>query len=143
MGTYFQQAPNFVIYFLVVTSPQLKPDRMRIDVDTTPGGSRKRLRSPSITPAPGANIHLGINGEVPAHVLRQPKRQRKAKDVPEYGAPPDNHVFKRMERGNPLSRKNLKKEAKRARKAHRAKSDPGSGGRMEVDDMGLQLTFMA
>ena len=89
------------------------------------------------------NIDLGTNGEVPTHALRQPKRQRKAKHIPEYGAPPDDHVLKRMERSNPLGRKNLKKEAKRARKAHRAKSDPGSGGGMEVDDLGLQFTFMA
>ena len=143
MGAYFKQALNSIIHFLVVNSPELKPDWMRVDVDTTPGGSRKRPRSPSITPAPSANVHLRTN-EVPAHVLRQPKRQRKAKDVPEYGAPLDDHVLKRMERGNPLSRKNLKKEAKRARRAQRIKSDHGSGGGgMEVDDMGLQFIFMA
>jgi len=144
VGTHFEQALNFIIHFLVVTSPELKPDRMRIDVDTTPGGPRKRPRSASITLAPGPNPHFGTNGEVPAHVLRQPKRQRKSKDVPEYSSPPDDHVLKRMERGNPMSRKNLKKEAKRAKKAHRVKSNQGSGGGgMEVDDVGLQCTFMA
>ena len=86
---------------------------------------------------------MGTN-EVPAHVVRQPKRQRKAKDVPEYGAPLGDHVLKRMERGNPLRQKNLKNEAKRARKAQRVKPDHGSGGGgMEVDDVGLQFTFMA
>jgi nuclear GTP-binding protein len=46
-----------------------------------------------------------------------------------------------MDRSNPLSRKTLKREAKRARKAHRIKA-AGPGG-MEVDNAGLQFTFMA
>lgn len=75
---------------------------------------------------------------------RQPKRQRKSKDVPAYDALPDAHVLQRMERSNPLNRRMLKKEAKRARKAQRIKVGSGAAGQggMEVDDDGLQFTFM-
>ena len=74
---------------------------------------------------------------------RQPKRQRKAKDVPAYDAPPDEHVSRQMAKNNPLSRRVLKREAKRARKTYRVKTTEGDlGGSMEVDAEGLPFTFM-
>ena len=83
----------------------------------------KRSRSPSdvSTPEPA----LASNSNEPKFV-RQPKRQRKYKDMPSYNAAPDEHVLKRMDRSNPLSRRILKREAKKARKAgiQRTK-DPG------------------
>ena len=80
--------------------------------------------------------------------IRQPKRQRKSKDIPAYNAAPDEHVLKRMDRSNPLSRKILKREAKKVRRAgmQRAKRDTalGKAAAMDVDadDRGLQFTFM-
>ncbi|KAG6916699.1 hypothetical protein DXG01_005648 [Tephrocybe rancida] len=117
--------------------------QMTTDTEMTPTNSRKRPRSPSIAPDMDNAPMVGTD-VAPSHVTRQPKRQRKTRDIPAYDAPPDEHVLKRMDRSNPLSRKNLKKEAKRARKAHRAK-DPASvgSGVMEVDGEGLGFTFMA
>ena len=117
--------------------------------DLKPIIPRKRSRSPSeaLTPAPA----LAPNSKEPKFV-RQPKRQRKSKDIPAYNAAPDEHVLKRMDRSNPLSRKILKREAKKARKAglQRIKgsgdvSVPGTAATMDVDadDQGLQFTFMA
>ena len=105
----------------------------------------KRSRSPSeaLTPAPNSNE---------AKFVRQPKRQRKSKDIPAYNAAPDEHVLKSMDRSNPLSRKILKREAKKVRKAgmHRTKgsgdvSSLGKAAAMDVDAdvQGLQFTFMA
>lgn len=82
-----------------------------------------------------------VDSPPPTHT-RQPKRQRKSKEVPAYDAPPDAHVLKRMERSNPLSRRVLKKEAKRARKAQRVRTESVAGG-MEVDADELEFTFMA
>jgi nuclear GTP-binding protein len=48
-----------------------------------------------------------------------------------------------MDRGNPLSRKVLKKEAKRARRAA-TRAQKVEGGGMDVDDeAALEFTFMA
>lgn len=108
--------------------------------------SRKRPRSLSVTPAAETDDlpMIGMDAEVTMHLTRQSKRQRKANDVPSYDALPDEHVLKRMDRSNPLSRRNLKKEAKRVRKANRGKDQPGQGpGVMDVDVDGLQFTFMA
>lgn len=105
----------------------------------------KRSRSPSeaLTPVPNSNE---------PKFVRQPKRQRKSKDIPAYNAAPDEHVLKSMDRSNPLSRKILKREAKRARKAGMQRIN-GSGDMsalgkapamdVDVDDQGLQFTFMA
>ena len=103
----------------------------------------KRSRSPSIAPA--NEMQTGPTNAPPENDrVRQPKRQRKNKDIPEYDARPDDHVLKRMDRSNPLSRKTLKREAKRARKAHRIKDQAAAGlGGMEVDNAELQFTFMA
>jgi nuclear GTP-binding protein len=103
----------------------------------------KRSRSPSEVsiPVPGST-------SIEPKLTRQPKRQRKSKDIPTYDAAPDQHVLKRMDRSNPLSRKVLKREAKKARKAEmqRTKGDMSALGKateMDVDDQGLQFTFMA
>ncbi|KDR73039.1 hypothetical protein GALMADRAFT_252454 [Galerina marginata CBS 339.88] len=109
---------------------------------------RKRSRSPSEVPQnfqhpPSVSDDPNAMDSEPNRYTRQPKRQRKSKDVPAYDAPPDKHVLDQMSRSNPLNRKGLKKEAKRARKAHRVRAEPSSGGGMEIDDDGLQFTFMA
>lgn len=108
--------------------------------------SRKRLRSSSPTPStnPNANILNNVDPQQDQHRPR-PKHQRWSKDVPAYNAPPDEHVLCRMERSNPLSRRVLKKEAKRVRKAQRVRveTDVGQDVGMEVDDEELQFTFMA
>ncbi|KAH0587814.1 hypothetical protein H2248_006573 [Termitomyces sp. 'cryptogamus'] len=103
--------------------------------------SRKRPRSPSVVPDTDNAPMVGPE-TVPSYATRQPKRQRKTRDIPSYDAQPDEHVLRNMDRSNPLSRRNLKKEAKRARKAHRAKTNVGTGV-MEVDGEGLAFTFMA
>ncbi|RDB21805.1 Guanine nucleotide-binding protein-like 3 [Hypsizygus marmoreus] len=122
----------------------LGKNQMKMDEDMSPRSSRKRPRSHSPAPMPDTNNApmIGTDAvEQSTPGARQPKRQRKTKDVPAYDAPPDEHVLKRMDRSNPLSRRNLKKEAKRARKAHRVRGDQ-AGGVMEVDE-GLQFSFMA
>ena len=102
----------------------------------------KRSRSPSgaLTPAPGPE-------SIEPKFIRQPKRQRKSKDIPAYDAAPDQHVLKRMDRSNPLSRKTLKREAKKARRAGMQRTKGGigtaTGMDVDVDDQGLQFTFMA
>ena len=109
----------------------------------------KRSRSPSEVltsePAPTPNTNE-------PKFVRQPKRQRKSKDIPAYNAAPDEHVLKHMDRSNPLSRKILKREAKKARKAGMQKnkgpgdmSALGKATAMDVDadNQGLQFTFMA
>lgn len=80
----------------------------------------------------------------PPDVVRQPKRQRKSKDVPGYDALPDAHVLKGMGKSNPLNRRVLKREAKKARRAGRVRGKTGEGGGgMEIDDEGLAFTFVA
>jgi len=111
--------------------------------DLKPIIPRKRSRSPSEASAPAA-----IPNSNEPKFIRQPKRQRKSKDIPAYDAPPDGHILQRMDRSNPLSRKTLKREAKKARKAgmQRTKGDMSALGKatgMDVDDQGLQFTFMA
>ncbi|XP_006456475.1 hypothetical protein AGABI2DRAFT_188406 [Agaricus bisporus var. bisporus H97] len=111
---------------------------------------RKRSRSPSEINAPINPSQITMqNDDRPEYsrYTRQPKRLRRNKDVPEYDAPIDSHVVERMEKGNPLSRKNLKKESKRARKAHKAKMRIEKGedeGEMEVDHSeAFHFTFTA
>ncbi|KAF5375894.1 hypothetical protein D9615_008206 [Tricholomella constricta] len=128
------------VFFDAVEGYAMEEDELNIRTDddmTTPRSSLKRPRSPDVVDTNNAPM---VGPEVP--VQRQPKRQRKSKEVPAYDAPPDAHVLSKMDRSNPLSRRNLKKEAKRARKAQRGK-DQASAGVMEVDEDGLQFTFMA
>ncbi|KAF8876800.1 hypothetical protein CPB84DRAFT_382967 [Gymnopilus junonius] len=105
---------------------------------------RKRSRSPSeASVIPVGPNSMATDGDL-SRYTRQPKRQRKSKNVPAYDAPPDQHVLDQMGRSNPLNRRSLKKEAKRVRKAHRVRTAQNApGGSMEVDDEGLQFTFMA
>jgi len=105
---------------------------------------RKRSRSPSISEGPQNphQINPSMEQNVPSYLSRQPKRQRKNKEIPAYDAPLGDNELAQMGKSNPLGRKNLKKDAKRARKAHRVKADPSHGG-MEVDDDGLEFSFMA
>lgn len=117
----------------------------------SPRNPRKRSRSPSEIDAPSMSSSktLGgvlMEGDDRAEYTRQPKRRRKNKDVPDYHAPIETHVLNRMERSNPLSRKNLKRESKRARKAQKAKmlAERSTGaGEMDIDHDELQFTFMA
>ena len=103
---------------------------------------QKRSRSPSEALV---QMTMSLTGEEEpvSRFTRQPKRQRKVKDVPAYDAPPDEHVSRQMAKNNPLSRSVLKREAKRARKAYRVKTTEGDlGGFMEVDAEALPFTFM-
>jgi len=105
--------------------------------DLTPAIPRKRSRSASPTPSLAPSIAGGRERTRPT-----PKRIKK--DIPSYDAPMEEHVRARTAGGNPLSRKVLKQEAKRARKDAR-RAAKAAGGGMEVDDAlgeGLQFTFM-
>ncbi|KDQ58170.1 hypothetical protein JAAARDRAFT_34986 [Jaapia argillacea MUCL 33604] len=96
---------------------------------------RKRSRSPtpsSVAPSGASTSAL----EDPGYSQRPPKRMRRTKDVA------DSHV--QMARGNPLGRRVLKKEAKKARRAANRTIKSAGSGVMEVDDVGgLAGTFMA
>ena len=115
-----------------------------------PKNSRKRRRSPF---EDGASQHNGqtslaalstfMDGDVRAQYVRQPKRLRRDKDVPDYHAPIERHVLEHMARGNPLNRKNLKKESKRARRAHQLAERKAHGEEMKLDSNELEFTFMA
>jgi len=93
---------------------------------------RKRPRSPSVTSA--------VLGEPISH--RQPKRQRRARA--RDGAVEESAT---AARNGPLSRRVLKREAKRARRAAgKAARERSSGTGMDVDAEGgggLEFTFMA
>ena len=120
------------------------------DTSLTSRGSRKRSHSPSPTPlneTDSENVHMASLPGTPPNYVRQPKRQRKSKDVPAYDALPEAHVLKGMGKSNPLNRRVLKREAKRARRAGRVRGKTGGerelGGGMEIDDEGLAFTFVA
>lgn len=99
--------------------------------DLAPRIPRKRSHSP--TPSVAT-----VNSNAPT---RAPKRQRRAKDVPAYDAPINAAS---ISRSNPMSRKVLKKEAKKARR-EATRAQRAATGDMDVDgDSGaLQFTFMA
>jgi nuclear GTP-binding protein len=122
----------------------------------SPHNPRKRARSPSEVnfPTNSTDAITMSTDERPEHsrYTRQPKRMRRNKDIPEYDAPIDKNILGGMERGNPLSRKNLKKESKRAKKGHKVKMGMGEiekgegvgGQQMEVDyDDEFSFTFKA
>ncbi|KAF8882975.1 hypothetical protein BD779DRAFT_1647825 [Infundibulicybe gibba] len=117
------------IFWDAVEAPMDEDDH---DAANTSRASLKRSRSPSMSVLEGSQ-------QQQSQYQRQPKRQRKSKDVPEYDALPDEHVRSRMGQSNPLNRRVLKKDAKRARKAQRARGVPGTG--MDVD-VELDSTFM-
>lgn len=107
--------------------------------DLTPRIPRKRSRSPA--PSLSTDVVSKPEMETPT---RAPKRQRRAKDIPAYDAPVDAASISRC---NPMSRKVLKKEAKKARReatrAHRALAGVGRGMDVDGDEGALQFTFMA
>ncbi|TFK64433.1 P-loop containing nucleoside triphosphate hydrolase protein, partial [Pluteus cervinus] len=101
----------------------------------------KRPRSPSTVSAAPTDDMETMQHPI---MVRQSKRQRRSKGVPGYNDPLDEHITKQMERSNPLNRKVLKKDAKRARKAWRAKhASTNSASGMEIDGEDLSFTFMA
>ncbi|RPD68714.1 P-loop containing nucleoside triphosphate hydrolase protein [Lentinus tigrinus ALCF2SS1-7] len=119
--------------------------------DLAPRIPRKRSRSPSesvaslstITDASHApQAQVTDTARPPA-----PKRLRRSREVPDYHAPVDEHARRTMASANPLGRRVLKREAKKARRAaNRAALLKRAQGRalgMEVDeDAGLEATFM-
>jgi nuclear GTP-binding protein len=113
--------------------------------DLAPQVTRKRSRSPSILPNSTASVPGTLTTD--QTVNRPAKRARIRKEVPEYDAPPEEHVRSRMARSNPLSRKVLKQDAKRVRRAATRKVKAALAARgMEIDDEGnggLEFTFLA
>ncbi|OSD02264.1 P-loop containing nucleoside triphosphate hydrolase protein [Trametes coccinea BRFM310] len=114
--------------------------------DLAPHIPRKRSRSPS--PAPSLVSVSTVTASVSARTTAAdearppaPKRMRKSHDVPSYDAPVDEHARRAMASANPLSRRVLKREAKKARRAANKALGRRPGG-MEVDDVGLGGTFM-
>ncbi|KAI0716037.1 hypothetical protein C8T65DRAFT_805611 [Cerioporus squamosus] len=121
--------------------------------DLAPRIPRKRSRSPSVISistvtessnveaSSRVNVTVNDNARPPA-----PKRLRRSHDVPDYHAPVDEHARKAMAASNPLSRRVLKREAKKARRAANRAAHlqaPGRALGMEVDDdAGLEATFM-
>src|SRR6266478_6133818 len=105
--------------------------------DLTPRTPRKRSHSPT----PSIATITTSKAEFEPPTRRAPKRQRRAKDVPAYDAPINAAS---ISRSNPMSRKVLKKEAKKARR-EATRAQRVATGDMDVDcDSGaLQFTFMA
>ena len=104
--------------------------------------AQKRMRSRSVSPSPSPSA--GGAGNAPgARDLdtreRQPKRLRRSHDVPAYDAPVQAHG---LAFANPLNRRALKKAAKKARRADRPRGLDGVDGAMEIDDVGMEGTFM-
>ncbi|TBU26707.1 hypothetical protein BD311DRAFT_698127 [Dichomitus squalens] len=127
--------------------------------DLAPRIPRKRSRSPSpstlsiATLAPSDAVSYQSNKATRSQVTIDdnarppaPKRLRRSHDVPDYHAPVDEHARRGMAGANPLSRKVLKKEAKKARRmANRAAQAERvhAGLGMDVDeDVVLETTFM-
>ncbi|TFK91735.1 P-loop containing nucleoside triphosphate hydrolase protein [Polyporus arcularius HHB13444] len=113
--------------------------------DLAPHIPRKRSRSPSVLSvsldaSSRVSVTVNDNARPPA-----PKRLRRSHDVPDYHAPMDEHVRKAMAGANPLNRRVLKREAKKARRAaNRASQGQSRALGMEVDDdAGLAATFMS
>uniref|UniRef100_A0A8H7XRC6 CP-type G domain-containing protein n=1 Tax=Psilocybe cubensis TaxID=181762 RepID=A0A8H7XRC6_PSICU len=105
------------VFWDAVETPEAMDDTVPMESDDLRHiVPRKRSRSPS---------EAAQNSRGPsdlAHYNRQPKRQRKSKEIPAYDAQPDKNVLEQMGRSNPLNRKTLKRDAKRARKAHRVRA---------------------
>ena len=126
--------------------------------DLAPRIPRKRSRSPSTasvsgpSPFPPSSSTLTSNS-ASTHARDHadgtrppaPKRLRRTHDVPDYHAPVEEHARRAMASANPLGRRVLKREAKKARRAAtramqmQRKRDAG----MDVDeDVSLEATFM-
>lgn len=71
---------------------------------------------------------------------------RKSHDVPSYDAPVEEHAKRAMAKSNPLSRRVLKREAKKARRAATRAVNAQAAeldGSMDIDDVGgLGTSFM-
>ena len=105
---------------------------------------RKRSRSPSassVAPSTSASAATERDGVRP----HAPKRLRRSRDT-ELG----EHERHAMARANPLGRRVLKREAKKARQAAKRASRAAAAGRAgmevdrdeEMDAGGLEATFM-
>ena len=124
--------------------------------DLTPRIPLKRSRSPSTasiastnppasaSPTPTAPLHADNDRARPP----APKRLRRSHEVPDYHAPVDEHARRAMAGANPLSRRVLKQEAKKARRAANRAAQLAKTRRvpgMDVDDdeeVALGTTFM-
>ena len=97
---YSQAVATLFFLIFLLHSIQMESD------DLKPIISCKRSRSPSeaLRPSPNSNE---------LKLLRQPKRQRKYKVIPDYNPAPDDHVLESMDRSNPYSRKILRRKRKR------------------------------
>lgn len=131
----------FFFLALLLHRIQMESDDLKPIIPCKRSRSPSEVLTPASAPAPNSNE---------PKFVRQPKRQRKSKNIPAYDAAPDEHVLKRMDRSNPLSRKILKREAKKLRKAgmQRTKGDMSALGKatamdVDADEQGLQFTFMA
>ncbi|KAI0631838.1 hypothetical protein C8Q77DRAFT_1129408 [Trametes polyzona] len=116
--------------------------------DLAPRIPRKRSRSASPTPSSFSVSTITTTTTTRATVTANddarppaPKRLRRSHDVPSYDAPVDEHARRAMASANPLGRRVLKREAKKARRAANRALGKRPGG-MEVDDVGLGGTFM-
>lgn len=110
--------------------------------DPIPSVPRKRSRSQSVDPAVASPVPI-IDGASSA----APPSKRQKKVPPTYDTADHERLTVGLAGHNPLNRKALKKDAKRARKAERkaSRGRAPNGGGMEVDDegCGLAFTFMA
>ena len=102
--------------------------------------SQKRARPRSVSPTPStfSTANVNVTRDLDTRE-RQPKRLRRSHDIPAYDAPVHAHG---LAMANPLNRRSLKKAAKRARKAERPRDFSGVDGGMEIDDIGMEGTFM-
>lgn len=103
--------------------------------DLAPHIPRKRSRSPSVASTTRTSVTEGARPPAP-------KRLRRSHDVPAYDAPVEEHARRAMASANPLGRRVLKREAKKARRAATRALGRPLGGGMDVDDVGLGATFM-
>ncbi|OBZ73354.1 Guanine nucleotide-binding protein-like 3 [Grifola frondosa] len=127
-----------------------EPEEDAMDEDEIPMESddlthrvpRKRSRSSSPSPSVGAAQPTPSTSDQGARPPT-PKRLRRSRDVPDYNAPIEEHARRSMARSNPLSRRVLKSEAKKARRAATRAMNLRKRSGMEVDDEGgLASTFM-
>lgn len=110
--------------------------------DLAPQIPRKRSRSTS----PGPSTASQAPQQDSEYHTRPPKRMRKSHDVPSYDAPVEEHAKRAMAKSNPLSRRVLKREAKKARRAATRAVNAQAAeldGSMDIDDVGgLGTSFM-
>ena len=122
--------------------------------DLVPKIPRKRSRSPSPPPPVYTDLSPTHNtSQDPTSSPPPPKRQRLTRSQTQahhqtlQSSPTSANAAPGIASTNPLSRRALKKDVKRARKAARrsARTSRGGGGGMEIDDESghaLEFTFM-